>query len=239
LRVYNNNGTYELENNGTTAGGGGCGANGEGPGTGEFYCGDFYDNPAIHEETTLGGLAIKRGTGEVLVTVMDPFATWSGGVSAFNNSSGVTNRRFQLYASNGGGTGTFGKAAGLGDMELSCEALPISIGDLVWLDADGDGIQDPGESGLGNVMVTLTDDSDVVVTTTTTDANGFYSFNDGNVSGGLEYNTDYKIKISLAVVQPIDPTVGTTSPVNTGNGTNDNDANMVGSDAVVEFSTGG
>ena len=30
-----------------------------------------------------------------------------------------------------------------------------AIGDRVWIDADGDGMQDPGEVGLGSVTVNL------------------------------------------------------------------------------------
>ena len=60
-----------------------------------------------------------------------------------------------------------------------------SIGDLVWNDADGDGLFGVGESGLINVSVTLYEDSnndgvidsgDAVVASTVTDANGNYNF---------------------------------------------------------------
>jgi uncharacterized repeat protein (TIGR01451 family) len=60
-----------------------------------------------------------------------------------------------------------------------------SIGDRFWLDQDGDGVQDAGELGLGNVTVSLTwagQDGDFATTAdnltfnTTTSANGSYSF---------------------------------------------------------------
>jgi hypothetical protein len=57
-----------------------------------------------------------------------------------------------------------------------------AIGDRVWIDADGDGVQDPGEAGLGGVEVTLyTDDDgdgiyDDVFAITTTDDAGNYIF---------------------------------------------------------------
>jgi LPXTG-site transpeptidase (sortase) family protein len=61
------------------------------------------------------------------------------------------------------------------------------IGDLVWRDLNGDGIQDGGsETGIANVSVQLfwdanadgqVDDPDMLITSTTTDANGYYSFN--------------------------------------------------------------
>lgn len=47
------------------------------------------------------------------------------------------------------------------------------IGDFVWYDVDGNGVQDPGEAGIAGVMVTL---AGATSGTATTDANGFYLF---------------------------------------------------------------
>ncbi len=63
------------------------------------------------------------------------------------------------------------------------------IGDLVWEDLDGDGIQDPGEPGLGGVNVTLLDCAGNEVTMTTSDANGAYLF-DGLFSGQYRLRFD-------------------------------------------------
>ena len=63
-----------------------------------------------------------------------------------------------------------------------------AIGDRVWIDADGDGKQDPGEAGHGGSQVQLYWDSDSngiidsVLATTTTAADGSYLF-DGLVAG--------------------------------------------------------
>jgi hypothetical protein len=51
-----------------------------------------------------------------------------------------------------------------------------AIGDFVWEDIDGDGVQDAGEPGIENVTVTLQDDNGNTLATTTTDATGFYEF---------------------------------------------------------------
>jgi len=51
-----------------------------------------------------------------------------------------------------------------------------SIGNYVWYDSNADGIQDAGETGLNNVTVNLRNSSGGLVATTTTDANGEYSF---------------------------------------------------------------
>ncbi len=57
-------------------------------------------------------------------------------------------------------------------------SLPASLGDFVWEDRDGDGIQDAGEPGIPNVTVRLYDVASNLVGTTTTDANGLYAFTD-------------------------------------------------------------
>jgi len=50
------------------------------------------------------------------------------------------------------------------------------IGDFVWNDLDGDGVQDAGESGLTNITVRLLDATSNVLFTAITDTNGVYSF---------------------------------------------------------------
>jgi len=55
----------------------------------------------------------------------------------------------------------------------------VSLGDLVWEDVDGDGVQDSGEPGVEDVTVTLYGpDGTTVIDTTTTDAGGAYLFED-------------------------------------------------------------
>jgi hypothetical protein len=62
--------------------------------------------------------------------------------------------------------------------------LPASIGDFVFIDDDGDGIQDSGETGLADVTVrlidpvntTVGDGDDVQMDVTTTDDDGKYTF---------------------------------------------------------------
>lgn len=51
-----------------------------------------------------------------------------------------------------------------------------SIGDTVFNDTNGNGIQDTGEPGIGNVTVNLRDSSGNIISTTTTDTNGNYRF---------------------------------------------------------------
>ncbi|HYK79160.1 MAG TPA: SdrD B-like domain-containing protein, partial [Micropepsaceae bacterium] len=62
---------------------------------------------------------------------------------------------------------------------------PAALGDFVWNDANGNGIQDSGESGIAGVTVKLigagvdgifNTGDDVTLATTTTDTNGLYHF---------------------------------------------------------------
>ncbi len=62
------------------------------------------------------------------------------------------------------------------DNDVSDVLVTGSIGDTVWKDTDGDGLQNNGEVGVAGVVVTLFDCNGAEITTTTTDANGFYVF---------------------------------------------------------------
>lgn len=53
-----------------------------------------------------------------------------------------------------------------------------SIGDKVWFDKDGDGVQDRGEAGVAGVLVKLLSTGGKTLATTRTDANGKYLFDD-------------------------------------------------------------
>ncbi len=79
-----------------------------------------------------------------------------------------------------------------------------SIGDFVWADLDGDGIQDAGEPGIAGTTVTLRNSSGVSLGTTTTDANGLYSFT--NLSPG-QYQVSFGTTDTAGdryVISPVD-----------------------------------
>ncbi|NIM17639.1 MAG: hypothetical protein GTO45_37210 [Candidatus Aminicenantes bacterium] len=82
------------------------------------------------------------------------------------------------------------------------------IGDYIWSDANENGIQDPGEPGIGNVTIDLLADDGsktwpIVVATTTTTDDGYYHFM--NVEPG-----EYKIKVTDTnnVLNDYSPTSG-------------------------------
>jgi len=182
----NGTGGWQVENNGscggvTTAGLG----NGQGPGGGEYYFQDQQFAPS-HSETTLGGHVQIPGLPNVVSLIFNPIegaandARSDGGVKWYNNQTGVTTRSYLLFD----GTGEiafFDKANGLGDLEALCPAAPLEIGNRVWRDSDGDGVQDPNEPGLDGVTVELYQNG-VLVGVTTTANGGQYLFTDSNVN---------------------------------------------------------
>jgi len=77
-----------------------------------------------------------------------------------------------------------------------------TVGDRVWLDADGDGILDPGEAGLPGVEVTLKDEWGTPLQTTTTDSQGRYIFI--NVEPGNGYFVEVTGSLPAALTQTTD-----------------------------------
>jgi hypothetical protein len=71
---------------------------------------------------------------------------------------------------------------------------PVSIGDFVWVDTNGNGLQDANEPGVANVQITVARVSDkTIVGAITTNATGNY-----NYTAGLQPNTQYSVSINLA-----------------------------------------
>jgi hypothetical protein len=217
LRTWNDNGTIKLENNavagpfvssgvGTSNNGPGGPNTNQGPGGGEFYWADHQKPQGFHSETTNGGLAQMPGAKEVVVSLTDPIQLWSGGAAWFSNVNGAPNRAYEIFA--GLSSGQFGKANGVGDMELLCDAAPIELGNRIWEDSNRNGVQDPGEAPLSGITVQLFKDN-VLVGTAVTNAGGEYYFaggtgpdgnlndNVGLVNGGIRSNqSGYEVRIA-------------------------------------------
>lgn len=185
--------------------------NGDGPSNytsnnGEFYYRDEVYNAntsttvgTFHLNALSGALALIKGTDSVVITTMDPQRAWSSGISWFGSTSGDNGRDFEMFAGAGGGSfptpaiGAVGKSNGLGDIELLTTESPTEIGNRLWNDANGDGIQNADESGLANITLELYTNGvdgiagngdDVLIGTVTTNTSGEWYFNSGNVVDG-------------------------------------------------------
>ena len=76
------------------------------------------------------------------------------------------------------------------ESDTTSDAVTREIGDRVWLDLDGDGVQDPAEPGIGGVDLALVDASGRRVATTTTSNGGTYRFS------GLASDRPYRVVLA-------------------------------------------
>ncbi len=203
MRLCLKSGVYEVENTPSvscsTSGGA---TDGEGPNGGEYYWSDFWtydflsqNSPPttfpfpFHNEIAQGGLALVAGKGQVISTVYDPYSeAQTGGYTWFDNATGKRPRSYEAFNSTNASfqnRGYAGEANGLGDIQPACDPAPICIGNRVWADCNGNGVQDPTEKGIEGVTVTLSSAACTSPLTTTTDMNGNYQF------CGLSENTTY------------------------------------------------
>ncbi|VEP13298.1 hypothetical protein H1P_1920009 [Hyella patelloides LEGE 07179] len=126
-----------------------------------------------------------------------------------------------------------------GDMTVDFGFVqPASIGNLVFLDDNGNGIKDSGESGVDGVTVTLvsggadgvigTGDDDTTVTTTTTNGGG-YSFTD--LIPGVEYQVSFDTSALTPDYQFTTTDAGSDDAI-------DSDANTSGATPIVTLTPG-
>jgi SdrD B-like domain len=232
--------TWTLESNGSCGGRTGSGAsNTQGPGGGEFFNDDFT-SPLFptgpHPETGLGSLLRVPGKREIVATMYDPNDFYSNGLTHFADVNGATGSKADIQV----GRSNFGKANGLGDIEAMCDQAPIEIGNRVWLDANGNGVQDPADAGISGVEVQLFQGVAKVSTgTVTTATDGTYYFNESNVPGGIVVGAaDYSIQIPNAVGGSQQSaltgySLTTLDAVGTGNDVRDSDATASGNAATI------
>ncbi|QIP17043.1 DUF11 domain-containing protein [Spirosoma aureum] len=165
---------------------------------------DFTDSDAINHIDS-GGL--------LWYNLVDPDrGSWSQFATIYNSTSDL---------------GTIGKANGLGDLEANLAPAPIQIGNRVWLDANNNGVQDPGELPLAGVTVTLKGPGlPVGGSTVTTNSLGEYYFSSGSgtPATGFAYNlTGLTGEGSYSLTFPTSVSTGTLSlspKTNAATGTN-------------------
>ncbi|MEM7392454.1 MAG: SdrD B-like domain-containing protein, partial [Verrucomicrobiota bacterium] len=226
-------GGFDLEENGSVGGRTGANAgNGHGlpdsTGTtwGEFYNDNhqYYDRTTPpHEETSNGGLAINPSQGLLMHTTMDPGAATTGGVGTLRNSDGDFDNSYALFDTDV--LGNLGKGIGMGDVEVLCGLnQKFEVGNRIWHDVNGNGVQDPGEEALSGVQVALwgDTDSDGVIDTQigdgTSDGSGNYTFGgpaDANMfADGTTETVTYTTKVVYGDNDMIENTTGDVSDPN-------------------------
>jgi SdrD B-like domain len=228
--------TWTIENNASVCGNtatGGAGNN-RGPGGGIFYYQNTFQN--AHEELSFGGIAVLAGSGETVETALDPINYLTGGFKHLKNVTGGIGTSYELYATDyAGGNTAFGKANGLGDLKLLCDAAPLEIGNRVWSDNNSNGLQDAGEPGIDGITVKLFEGATEVGSFTTSNG-GLYYFTNSNVTGGVKFKTAYEIRIALAQ-SPIS-TLSLSQADAVVTDLIDNDGLTSGTNAIKSFITG-
>lgn len=183
-------GLYTLENNGQFMHNGtpvnsswGIG-NGQGIGGGEY----FHDSGNIEPEGSQGSSIVIAGTDTMIHVMMDPYSVYQTGLSVTSIKDGSrsfsTGLSFPTF-------NTFGKGNSMGEVEMSRDVPEITIGNRVWQDMNGNGIQDPDEIGLASIDLELYADFNndsipdgTLLGTAITNAVGYYAFNKTNVTDG-------------------------------------------------------
>jgi uncharacterized delta-60 repeat protein len=84
-----------------------------------------------------------------------------------------------------------GSRSGANDHAVARLTGPVGFGDRVWIDADADGLQDPGEPGAPNVLVLLRDlETQTVADAAVTGADGSFAVGGALPPAGLELLPD-------------------------------------------------
>jgi uncharacterized repeat protein (TIGR01451 family) len=192
--------------------------------------GSDYDHP----ESTWGGLAYVPGThagttsdaGEIVTTWLAPYRRFTGGTAWFNTNGGAPTAQEEIYPP---ASEQLGKTAGLGDIELLCTWR--AIGDRVWRDNNGNGVQDAGEPAIDGVRVQLFAQNDTGFT------NPLATVTTGSIlgaSGSWRFYVNpflaYQVRIDPAMFGPGQPLAGlglTTRNVGDAAADSDADANGV------------
>jgi uncharacterized repeat protein (TIGR01451 family) len=178
-------------------------------------------------EFGISGLTVTlTGTDEFGVAVSRTTTTGANGIYGFDNLKKGTYRvvvtppsnSTQTYDLDGIGTAHTANniALALGENRTDVDfgyRGTARVGDRVWNDIDGDGVQDAGENGISGVTVTLTGTDrfgNPVNYTTTTGANGIYGFANLFASDATGYTVT--VTPPVGTVATYDRDSGTTAP---------------------------
>jgi hypothetical protein len=243
--------TLESNSQALTLGPTGGAGNGDGPGGGEYFFEDSYltdpSDPTpffLHDEQAMGAVLQVPGFPDVMSSTMNPGrSTNTGGLMWMSRLAGATEgtktKGYNLYASSLP-PDTFSKTNGLGEFVTMCQAAPIEIGNRVWDDIDGDGVQDANEPGLDGVTVQLIAPGGGAVLASAVTANGGQYYFSSETIAGLTPNTSgYIVRIDVGQAPILPRTLTVANSDGSANGdSRDSDATLVGGSAEVVVNTG-
>ncbi len=121
-------------------------------------------NPGTYDVTETqptGWLSTSTDQGDIIDTTVSPSGTTADqGTAGSDTITGIT------------------LAGGERGVDFNFGEDLATLGDTVWIDGDGDGVQDSGEAGVPGVTVRVYTAAGELAGTTTTDINGNYLFDD-------------------------------------------------------------
>jgi uncharacterized repeat protein (TIGR01451 family)/gliding motility-associated-like protein len=165
---------------------------------------------------TFGGLTSGAYQVEVVAPIQSIFTKANQGTDDTKDSDVGTNGKSQLINID---VTKLATDALRNNPNIDAGIIPLgSIGDYVFNDNNGNGIQDTGDTKIVGLKVTLTDVNGVIITSTVTDANGIYEF---IVPSGMYFVIFDK------------PTGSTFSPTGAGTPTTDSDADATGKSSKI------
>lgn len=202
-RYIHATGKFVVENNGAIGSRTATGTPGISSGYNEFYRGDGATGSGWdYGFENAAGSFVQVGSNSLVSLQNFPsmsFNVWAdgdhGGITWMNNNTGTPTKAYSSFLGDMFNC-VAGKSNGLGCIEAVSEATPIEVGNRVWNDVNGNGLQDADEDSYAGVTLQFYDATGTsLLGTTVTDGSGGYLFSNNNVAGGIQPNTTYKIRI--------------------------------------------
>ncbi|RMH15160.1 MAG: hypothetical protein D6696_21430, partial [Acidobacteria bacterium] len=153
---------------------------------------DLFDGLGVHvasRATDATGAYLFPGLPADAYDVVIDATTLPAGVTQTFDRDGVLDDRTSVVLA---------AAQNVLDADFGYQPAPVAdsaIGDRLWLDGDGDGIQDPTESGIDGATVTLLDAGGVALASTVSGPDGAYGF--ANLAAGT-----YTVEVDPTTLPP-------------------------------------
>ena len=170
-----------------------------------FYVANVKTNPAsVSLNIVMNGVIVTSQS----ITTSQTNPSYTQICGQYTVPAGVTSMQIAITVPNAGTDGAAGKSNFLALDDLCFKQVTVfTLGNQVWYDANNNGVKDVAESGIAGVTVNLYNSVGAFITSTTTGANGIYSFTNlttGNYSVGIALPTGYANTTSLGTSNSTD-----------------------------------